>query len=162
MPKRRKALRSAAWWHDYFFGWVKEPRTLTYLSCLAYALLAALTGLSALLVPPTSITHHLGPLVTTTWGGLILVGGVLAIAGCLPGWWWLERVGIVGISGGLVIYALVVISLNSTSSGNRLPQTGAILVCLVFMAIRWLRVRGAFADPRGGAFGGQLHSTKYR
>lgn len=154
---RRRFHAALDWWHLYLLGWVNEPKKLTYWTCAAYAILTVFTGLSSFLSPPSSLAHQMGPYVTMAWGGLILGGGTLAIAGCLPGWWWLERTGITCLMSGLGIYASVVLLMHSTSDGNRLPQLGAILACVVFLSIRWLRVRGAFADPRGGDASAELH-----
>lgn len=141
---------SARWTHDYLFGWVKEPRAVTYTTCVVYFVLAVFTGLGALLIPPASVSVRIGPHATAVWAGLVLLGGVLAIAGALPGWWWLERTGIIGLASGLFIYAVVVLTLHHEGAGNRLPQTGVIFAMIIVLLVRWLRVRGALSDPSGG------------
>ena len=94
------------------------------------------------------ITHR--QLLTAIWGSLLLGGGVLGLIGCLPGWWWVERAGVLAAGTGAAIYLVVILSLHASTPGSRLVQAGFVALTLVWLAVRWLRIRGAQLDPMRG------------
>ena len=128
---------------------LQEPRVVTALTTLTWALLG-LGGLLALIDTPATIAAKIGSPLTYTWGGFLLVAGVLGFLGAGLGWWWIERAAIAAGVAGSLIYAGIVVSLHVTQSGNRLPQTAFILVVAVSLIIRWERIRGAQVDPTRG------------
>lgn len=126
-----------------------EPRIITAVTGAAWGVLIGI-GLSALLAPPATIAHELGPTLTVIWAACLLVGGSLGMVGCLPGWWWVERTGIISAITGSIIYLIVVLSLHYAQPGSRLTQAGYILLGILLLVIRWLRIRGAQLDPARG------------
>lgn len=131
---------------------LREPRVVTALSTVAWLLISA-AGTWALIDTPASIASQLMWPLTLTWGGLLGLGGLLGATGCLTGWWWVERAGIIGAVGGAVTYAAVVVSMHITQPGNRGPQALVILALALTLAIRWYRIRGAQTDPTRGMQG---------
>ena len=125
-----------------------EPRVITAAMGVAWLVLTGI-GCAALVAPPVSIAHEIGPLLTAIWGSLLLGGGVLGLAGCLPGWWWIERSGILAAGTGTLIYLVVIVNLHATP-GSRLVQAGFVALALVGLAVRWLRIRAAQVDPTRG------------
>lgn len=67
---------------------------------------AAAAGAWVLISPPRSY-EALGALLTTAWGALLLVGGVLVAAAWAARSYKLELPGIVPVLGGLAIYAVL-------------------------------------------------------
>lgn len=122
-----------------------EPRKQTAVFGLAWLLVLAL-GLVAVSWPPGGFVHRLGPLMTTVWGWLVLIGGALGLIGCPRGWWWLERSGIIAAGTGAVIYIIAVVSM--TPPGSRLFHALWVAIVLVGLAARWTMIRGAQLDPR--------------
>ena len=118
-----------------------EPRIITAVTGAVWGVLIGI-GLSALLAPPASIAHELGPTLTVIWASCLLVGGSLGMVGCLPGWWWVERTGIISAITGSAIYLIVV--------PERVEGVGGILLGILLLILRWLRIRGAQLDPARG------------
>lgn len=126
-----------------------EPRIVTAAQGVVWLAWLA-TGLAALIAPPMTIAHEIGPSLTILWSGLLLLGGILGLAGCLPGWWWVERAGILSATSGALVYLTVVLSLHASATGSRLVQAGFILLAIGSLGVRWLRIRGAQSDPMRG------------
>lgn len=129
---------------------IHEPRIITAITACYWAVVTAI-GVAALTAPPPMIAHQAGPILTTVWACFLLGGGVLGVVGCLPGWWWIERAGIIATGTGAVIYLATVIALHYQAvSGSRLVHAGFILLALISLVIRWLRIRGPQVDPSRG------------
>lgn len=126
-----------------------EPRVVTFFQGLVWAIWT-LVGLAALTLPPQTIAHEVGPVLTNVWGALLFGGGLAGLAGCLPGWWWVERSGILASGTGAMVYLLVVLNLQATTSGNRLVQAGFILMAVMSLVVRWFRISGLQTDPTRG------------
>ena len=140
-------------WHPRaLWHLLKEPRVITAMHLLGYAILAT-AGALALGTPPSSIKAEWGPLLTQLWGGGLLLGGVIGLVATPRGWWWVERTGITLLIIALAMYLSVVIYLHYTGSGNRLPQAGVAAYAIISLVIRWLRIRSAALDPTAGPTG---------
>lgn len=126
-----------------------EPRIVTAWTGLTWVVLIGI-GTSALLAPPATITHQMGPVLTVVWAVLLLVGGILGLTGCLPGWYWVERVGIILAGTGALMYLAVVLALHYAEPGSRLVQAGFIVFAVAYLGVRWLRIRGPQIDPTRG------------
>ena len=127
-----------------------EPRIITAATGVMWAILIGI-GTAALLAPPATISHQMGPTLTTVWAILLMVGGALGLVGCLPGWFWIERVGLILTATGAAMYLAVVLMLHYAEPGSRLVQAGFVSLALVSLVVRWLRVRGPQIDPTRGA-----------
>ena len=126
-----------------------EPRAVTATMIVAWSVCTGI-GLAALVMPPASLAHHIGPLLTVIWAALLLAGGTLGGAGCAAGWWWAERSGILLAGTGLAVYLTVVLALDYPQPGSRLVQAGIVLLALGLLVTRWLRISGAQVDPTRG------------
>jgi len=130
-----------------FWGAVQEPRVITVLAWVAY-LIVGLIGVSAMAHPPASIHWVLGSALTYVWATFLVLSGVIGALTTLQGVWWLERAAVLLAVGGAAIYATVVVTLQAQGAeGNRLPQSGFILVTIIFFATRWLRIHKYSYDP---------------
>ena len=126
-----------------------EPRAVTA-AMIGYWLLVIFIGLSARISPPGTIAHQMGPALTEVWSAALLAGGLFGLIGCAPGWFWVERVGIMFASTGAVMYLAVVLMLHYAEPGSRLVQAGFVLLGISSLVVRWLRIRGAQIDPTRG------------
>lgn len=126
-----------------------EPRVVTAAQSIVWVFWA-LIGLAAVLAPPMTIAHEIGPTLTGAWAGMLLIGGVLGFIGCVPGWWWVERSGIIATGTGAATYLFVVVSLHYAAPGNRLVQAGFITAAIASLVVRWLRISGPQLDPLRG------------
>ena len=131
---------------------LKEPRVITAMHLLGYAILAT-AGALALGTPPSSIKAEWGPLLTQRWGGGLLLGGAVGLVATPRGWWWVERAGITLLAIALAMYLSIVVYLHYTGTGNRLPQAGVAAYAIISLVIRFLRIRTAALDPTAGPDG---------
>ena len=126
-----------------------EPRIITAATGVMWSILIGI-GAAALLAPPATISHQMGPTLTVVWAILLIVGGALGLVGCLPGWFWIERVGLILAGTGATMYLAVVLMLHYAEPGSRLVQAGFVLLGIGSLVVRWLRVRGPQIDPTRG------------
>lgn len=132
---------------------IVSPKHMT----LAYFCIYAVTvigGLVSVFIPPVTLQYELGPALTVIWGSLILLGGITGLVSVLPGWWWLERLGIVLAVTGIGIYfaILVYIQLEIYSSpyaaGSRWTQLSMTFLAMSVFIVRWLFIRAYSFAPR--------------
>lgn len=129
-------------WHR-----VHEPRVIAVAMCVGYVALAV-GGASALLNPPTSIEGQIGATAMATLAGLLTFGGVIGAVAVLPGRYWLERNAVLAIGVAVSIYALIVATLQVTStSGNRILQLSILLFAAAGLVVRWQRIKDRPYDP---------------
>lgn len=126
-----------------------EPRVITAFQSLVWLLYVAI-GFAAIISPPMTIAHELGPTLTGVWAAFLFGGGVFGFAGCVPGWYWVERAGIYLTITGAIAYLIVVGNLHATTVGNRLVQAGFILSAILSLVVRHLRVGNLQTDPTRG------------
>lgn len=127
---------------------IQEPRVVTAVTGVGWAILATI-GLMATIFRPISIDHPAGPALTWTWAGFFMLGGTLGLLGCLPGWWWVERSGIVAGMTGTLIFLVVTISAHQ-ATGPKITSVGLLLLVVVMLTTRWFRIRGPQVDPMRG------------
>lgn len=126
---------------------VTEPRHMSVVYGGVYTV-AALIGVATFLVPPTTIAGELGPMLSSAWAALFIVGGVLGMSTVLPGWWKWERWAIALNLAAIGIYGYVVITLHFTATGSRLTQLGVLVLAALLFIVRWLLIRGRTYGPR--------------
>lgn len=130
---------------------ITEPRRMKVAYLVIYLLTIAV-GTVTLISPPTSISGEIGPVITTIWAVLFIIGGIAGAITVLPGWWWMERLlAIAPVMLGLAIYLAVVVTLhvqNVESGASRLTQLGIILLAAMPFTIRSLVIREYSYEPR--------------
>lgn len=128
---------------------ITEPRVLKLFYFGAY-LLATWVGLVTLIHPPASIEGALGAFITSFWASLIIVGGAAATVAVLPGWWWVERLGVWLILTGAAIYEGVIVTLHVTGpeGASRLTQAGFVALACGLFILRLILTRKWDFEPR--------------
>lgn len=130
---------------------ITEPRHMKVTYLVIY-LLTVCIGIATMLSPPQTIDGLVGPIITTIWASLFILGGVIGAVTVLPGWWWVERLlGIAPVMLGLTIYLTVVIVLHMhglETGSSRLTQIGIILLAAAPFTIRALVIREYSYEPR--------------
>ena len=129
---------------------IKEPRIITAAASTYWVLVFAI-GVVALITPPKTIAYNVGPTLTLVWAAFLLLGGVLGFVGCLLGWWWIERAGMIATAAGITIYLVVVMILHFHEPEPRLVGAGFIALSLFALLVRWFQIRGPQVDPTRGA-----------
>ena len=124
------------------FMMIAEPRVRRLLYFGIYLGLSFL-GTSVFFRPPRQIENEFGLALVYFFGGLIVVGAILAFVAVLPGIWWLERSGLYSMAGGIAMYAGMLVVLGATFTVTILPT----IFILVF-ALRWLDIKEFLLAPR--------------
>lgn len=124
---------------------IAEPRVrrLIYFGIYASLLLA---GIGSIMRPSQLIENILGGMVMIwIYGGLMIIGSILAFIAVLPGIWWLERAGLVAIGTGVLMYAVTLLALGVTVMTTVLP-----IILFLICALRWLDIKEFLLEPREG------------
>jgi hypothetical protein len=121
---------------------IAEPRVRRLLYFGIYTGLIFL-GSSVFFRPPNVIKDQFGLSLVYFFGGLIVVGAVMAAFAVLPGIWWLERSGLYAMAGGVAMYAGMLVWLGASILVTVLPT----IFVLVF-ALRWLDIKEFLLAPR--------------
>lgn len=121
---------------------IAEPRVFRLLQFVIYiALLVA--GVGVLINTPDNIQEVLGNFLIYVFGGFVALGAILGAVAVLPGVWWLERVGLLALGTGFLMYIVIVISLGAS--------VVSVIVYVAFVLTfiqRWTEIRGAYLAPR--------------
>ena len=134
---------------------VNEPRLITMLTALGYAVLAY-GGISALLSPPRSIEGTVGDVAMVLLAAGLTIGGMLGAFTSVPGANWLERGAVLLCGASLGIYAVIVLVLGiQAETGNRDLQQAVIVFSAVMIITRgvyiWNRPYAARAGTKHSA-----------
>lgn len=133
-----------------WFRWIAEPRHISaLLSVFHLGVIAA--GIAATLIPDAHpYNRALNAVSVDAWGSLLVAGGTLGFIGALPGWWWLERVGLYLEILGFVVYTAA-LCVNSAEPAALTAFRTAMAASLILACVnRYLRIAGAGLDPRRG------------
>lgn len=130
--------------------WVAVPRNISaVLSVFHLGVIAA--GLAAISIPDDHpYNHALHSASADSWGAMLVIGGALGFVGALPGWWWLERIGLYLEVIGLALYVAALWLLTAEPAqvlAFRTAMAGSLILASVN---RYLRIAGAGLDPRRG------------
>ncbi len=128
----------------HWFSLIAEPRVIRLVQFGIYLCMVG-AGAFVLATPPHSFNGVLGPQLVMVFGIFVLVGAVFGAIAVLPGIWWLERAGILSLSTGLAIYAIVAFTLGTSLVGT--------LVCIAFgltFVQRWSEIRRFQLAPKRG------------
>jgi hypothetical protein len=79
-------------------GWkaIAEPRVQRVAFFVVY-LLHIVAGVALGLVQPRAANYEFGNLVTNAWASFFIIGGVLGALAVIPGWNFVERVGLLSL-----------------------------------------------------------------
>lgn len=139
MPYRKKT------WIRWFIT-IPEPRAVRFGYLVAY-ILWAVAGVAVLIQPQSSLSGAVGETLTYTWGAFLAVGATVGACTVLTKYWFLERFAIWLTGAGVAVYGILIGTLHILESGNRLPQLMFILAGLVFLVVRYLRIKGPYIQP---------------
>lgn len=128
---------------------IAEPRIVTVAVTTSHALVA-IAGVAGLHAPPATMVIASGTAtwLSAAWGLLLIVGGLLGVIGALPGWWYMERAGIIAQVAGLTMYVVPAAHLSITEpTGGRWAFTCLFAAGVGELVVRWLRISGPTLDP---------------
>lgn len=119
----------------YLFLRIAEPRIIRLFYFLSYSILAVV-GINFLTTPSPSVISVLGLPLSLIMALAIAAGGISAAFAVLPGIWWLERVGIISLATGILIYLVVLFAVEISS----IP-IGITFATIIFLTLRFIKVR---------------------
>lgn len=123
---------------------IAEPRVIRIMQLGIY-LCMTFAGIGVLVSPPAAFAGVLGTGLVYVLGGFISLGAILGAAAVLPGIWWLERVGILSLATGMMMYAVAIIALSASPVAVVVP----VAFALTFIQ-RWAEIRRFQLAPREG------------
>lgn len=130
---------------------VTRPRHVKVIYLVIYVVSGGI-GVVTLLNPPQTISGEVGPVLSTVWACLFILGGAVGAVTVLPGWWWAERLlGIAPIMIGLAIYLSVATVLHwqaLDTGGSRATQIGIILLAASPFILRFFFIKEYSYEPR--------------
>jgi hypothetical protein len=128
---------------------IAEPRIANSLQFAVYLSLFV-AGITAFVDPPTLTLAILGPALTGMWATFLTFGGLVGSVAVLPGWWWLERVGLLAAGVGLLIYGIILLTLQYTDelATNHFPAIALVVAFFFAQSMRWNQIRGLQLAPR--------------
>lgn len=127
--------------YDIFMK-IVEPRVQRILQFWVYLFLCVV-GIGVVIDLPEYLQNILGLIVAYSFGVFMVLGGLLGLVAVLPGIYWLERVSIILLTTGVLIYLVVVITLGTT-----IVSVGVCLAFIFTFIIRWFDIRGMLLAPK--------------
>lgn len=140
MPRSKPHWTLALWLR------IQEPRVVTAMQTMIYALVAV-GGLMTILQPPTSFEGTFGAGILYTWGTFALAGGLLGAYAAPGGKWLIEKPAIIACVTAIGIYAGIILTMQLTTSGNRITQLVFVLIGLLHFIGRYARIRPYSYEP---------------
>lgn len=120
--------------HSLFMK-IAEPRVIRLMQFGIYICMI-IAGTGVLSQPPSAFKYVVGSALVYVFGGFITLGAIFGAIAVLPGIWWLERVGIIALTTAMLMYAVIIIALGSSTVG----VVVSVAFALTF-AQRWLEIR---------------------
>lgn len=127
---------------------IREPRVARIIFTIGY-LIALLIGIFTLAWPPQTVLKVVGQPLATIWACFILGGGAIGLATIHTRLWNVERLAIYAIMTGMLMYAVIIIYIQSVGEGNRWTQLGFVIFSALVPALRLSHIWKYDIEPRG-------------
>lgn len=133
-------------WYSLIVGRLAEPRYITALQIVSYLAATAAGLLVVFGAFPYLFRGILSPWVAAAVGVVLAGGGVVGVAACWRGVWWLERVALlmVGLGWLLLVPSVFAAGIHGLVRGFILLL---LIVAVVDCAKRYRRIDWAYLDP---------------
>lgn len=110
-------------------------------------MLHIVAGVALAIVQPAKGTHPYGDIVAYSWAAFFILGGIVASLGILPGWNYIERLGVLSLMFGVGV-TIVAIAANSWHPiGIEVVIWSLIAGWLVIFVHRLWEIRGYLIAP---------------
>lgn len=117
------------------FHKIEEPRVIRVFHFCIYIVLGVM-GVLVIGSPPPALADVLGDELATSMGASLFVGGAIGAVAVLPGIWWAERLAIISLASGLMVYLAAAFALDTS-----VVRVGITLSMILSLALRWIEVR---------------------
>ena len=125
---------------------IHEPRAVAVLHAVAYVAILVGGVWSLTHLPPTT-TQDVGNVAMTLLVGMLAAGSAIGAVAVLPGWWWLERYGVMLIMGALGAYVLIVATTLTATLSDRMLGMSLIVALICHLIVRLVRIWERPYDP---------------
>jgi hypothetical protein len=129
------------------FHWVAEPRVQRVAFFVVY-LLHVVAGLAIIVGQPPSVANEIGHGLTTAWGMFLVFGGIVGAIAVLPGWNFVERIGITSVFIGVSLCSVVIASTPWSHLGVQIATWALVTGWAVIFALRAYEIRYYIVAPR--------------
>lgn len=121
---------------------VAEPRMVRIVLFAIYITFIT-AGMFVLSQPPEKFVVALSVHLVLLFGAFLALGGVLSAIAVLPGIWWLERVGLLALGTGMLMYLII----SATVQGS--PVSICVTIAFIlFFSLRFMETRQFKLAPR--------------
>jgi energy-converting hydrogenase Eha subunit C len=114
---------------------IAEPRVIRIMLFWLYVIML-LAGLATMGRPPSRFEGVLGVTLVFIFAGFIFIGALFALVAVLPGFWWLERVGLILLISGMGIYSVAIVALGASIFSTIISIAFALAFAVRFQEIR--------------------------
>lgn len=111
-------------------------------------LLHVVAGMALAIVQPAAAAYEFGALVTYVWGGFFVLGGVLGATSVLPGWNFLERVGLLALMFAIALTSLFIAVNPWSPDGIEVIIWALITGWIVVFLYRLWEIRSYLIAPK--------------
>lgn len=126
---------------------IAEPR-VQRVAFLSVYLLHIVAGLALIVVQPVAARYAFGTIVTYTWGAFFILGGLIGALGVLPGWNFIERVGLLSLMFGVGLSSLFIAANPWSPVGIEVVIWSLVTGWLVMFLYRLWEIRGYSIAPK--------------
>ena len=91
------------------WAWIAEPR-VQRVSYLVVYLLHIAAGFGIGIIQPRAVNYVMGDIVAYVWAGFLVLGGTVAAIAVLPGWNYVERLGLLSLMFGVGLTSIFIIA----------------------------------------------------
>lgn len=99
-----------AWaWMLRLWGRIAQPRVQRVSYFVVYVL-HVVAGFGIAIAQPRAVHYTMGDLVAYVWAGFLILGGAVAAISVLPGWNYVERLGLLSLMFGIGLTSIFIVA----------------------------------------------------
>lgn len=122
------------------FRWVAEPR-VQRVSFFVIYVMHIVSGIGVLIGQPPAIENVLGGSLSAILAGFMMLGGTVGAVSVLPGWNYIERVGILSVLVGVALCSIVIAWSPWANPGVQLAVWALVTAWIVVFLYRTYEIR---------------------
>lgn len=126
---------------------IAEPRVQRVAYLVVY-LLHIVAGIALAAVQPRAADYEFGLLVTNAWASFFIVGGLLGSISVLPGWNYVERVGLLSLMFAIALCSIFIAANPWSPAGLEIVIWALITGWLVVFLYRLWEIRTYAIAPK--------------
>lgn len=124
------------------FKMIEEPRVARIMQLIIYCIFLTV-GFYTLSDKPDRLENVIGVFLLSLFSCFIIVGAIIGVISVLPGIWWLERVGLIFLISGLLMYFVMIVYADASLTGTLI-----VLIMIISKCQRWFEIKDWQLAPR--------------